>query len=478
VQFRPDKSFRGPALSEVIRNYVKEYILSHHLGPGDSLPPETQLATELGVGRSSVREAVKALQALGIVEVRHGDGLYVREYNFDPILETISYGSHFDTSTLAELVQIRGWLELEIIEQAVRQVRPEHIARMESAIESWRAAGESGTAGPDMRTALDRDFQRALYAALGNESLLKLLEVFWTVFREPPASHTGTPAYYETLLRAVKTGDPAGASSAMRDRQRTWPSLSRNAQPWPAEPAARAGEPPFRRPALNEAVRGYIKQYILDRGLKAGDALSTEGELANDLGVGRTSVREAVKSLQSLGIIEVRHGGGLYVREYNFDPVLEVLGYGIRFDTRTLIELLQIRMWLESAVIGDAIHAMTDLDLAKIEAIITPWQERVQAGAAGKDTIKEWDQAFHRALYTSLGNETLVKLIDVFWMAFGEFVGDYRNEPEPDLEEHLRILEAVKARDVAAARRAVRQNITRNQERFRLILESEPRYGL
>ncbi len=326
MQFRPDKSFRGPALSEAIRNYVKEYILSHHLGPGDSLPPETQLATELGVGRSSVREAVKALQALGIVEVRHGDGLYVREYNFDPILETISYGSHFDTSTLAELVQIRGWLELEIIEQAVRQARPEHIARMETAIAAWRATDRPAVDA----SALDRDFQRALYAALGNESLLKLLEVFWAVFREPPASHTGTPAYYETLLRAVKTGDPAGASSAMRDRQRTWPRLSRNAQPWPAEPAARAGEPPFRRPALNEAVRGYIKQYILDRGLKAGDALSTEGELANDLGVGRTSVREAVKSLQSLGIIEVRHGGGLYVREYNFDPVLEVLGYGIR----------------------------------------------------------------------------------------------------------------------------------------------------
>ncbi len=45
---------------------------------------------------------------------------------------------------------------------------------------------------------------------------------------------------------------------------------------------------------------------------------------------------------------------------------------------------------------------MTERDLAKIEAIIAPWQERVQAGAAGKDTIKEWDQAFHRALYTSL----------------------------------------------------------------------------
>ena len=86
------KPLRGPALSKAVRDYVKQYILDHKLQGGDALPPETQLAHDLGVGRSSVREAVKALQSLGIVEVRHGDGLYVREYNMDPILETLSFG--------------------------------------------------------------------------------------------------------------------------------------------------------------------------------------------------------------------------------------------------------------------------------------------------------------------------------------------------------------------------------------------------
>ena len=73
-------SFRRPVLNELIRDYVKQHILDHGLSAGDPLPSETQLAQELGVGRGSVREAIKALQSLGIVEVRHGDGLYVRPY--------------------------------------------------------------------------------------------------------------------------------------------------------------------------------------------------------------------------------------------------------------------------------------------------------------------------------------------------------------------------------------------------------------
>ena len=470
------RPFRGPVLSEAIRDYVKGYILEHHLGPGASLPPETQLATELGVGRSSVREAVKALQALGIIEVRHGDGLYVREYNFDPILETISYGSHFDASTLAELAQIRKWLELEIIGQAIEQTRPEHIVQMEAALEKWRESIDDHTDASAELAAIDRDFHRALYAPLGNESLIRLLEVFWMVPPALPSGHSGSRDLLEqraAILRAFETADPAAARRAVLAQQPISRMYDRAGMTLESARPAESTGTILRRPTLNASIRRYIKQYILDHDLRPGDALLTEVELASDLGVGRTSVREAVKSLQSLGIVEVRHGGGLYVREFNFDPVLEVLGYGIRFDTRTLAELLEIRMWLETAVIEDAVHGMTPADVARLEAIIEPWEKHIAHGSAGIEAIKEWDQAFHRALYTPLDNETLVKLIDVFWMAFGEFVGDYRNDPVPDLEEHKRILDAVRARDVSSARRAIRQNIARNQERFRIILASE-----
>ena len=63
-------------------------------------------------------------------------------------------------------------------------------------------------------------------------------------------------------------------------------------------------EKPLRRPALSKEVRDYIKQYILENDLKGGDPLPPEHQLVEELGVGRSSVREAIKSLQSLGIVE------------------------------------------------------------------------------------------------------------------------------------------------------------------------------
>lgn len=202
---------RGPALSETIRNYVKQYILDHGLNGGDPLPPETQLAQELGVGRSSVREAIKALQSLGIVEVRHGNGLYVREYNFDPVLETLSYGMRFDTKTLAELAQIRIWLEAAVVGQAVAQITPEAVKELETILAEWKARLATGKSVSD----LDEHFHRTLYKALNNQTLIKLLEVFWIAFENlennliPVENLMVTLEHHQEILEAVKLGDAA-----------------------------------------------------------------------------------------------------------------------------------------------------------------------------------------------------------------------------------------------------------------------------
>ena len=117
-----DMPLRGQALNEAIREYIKDYILKQKLKPGDALPPEPQLMEELGVGRSSVREAVKWLQSLGIVEIRRGNGLYVRNVNFDPVLESLSYNMRFDPNMFAEVFQLRVWLESAAIENAVARI--------------------------------------------------------------------------------------------------------------------------------------------------------------------------------------------------------------------------------------------------------------------------------------------------------------------------------------------------------------------
>ncbi len=205
----------------------------------------------------------------------------------------------------------------------------------------------------------------------------------------------------------------------------------------------------LRGEALYKAVCDHIKQYIIENNLKPGDPLPSEGQLADDLGVGRGSVREAVKSLQSLGIIDVQHGTGLSVRELNFDPMLETFKFGMQFDARSIAELLQIRILLETAVIGKAVEKIEPAALQDLEDLLALWEDH---NRQGKSFI-ELDEDFHRILYSALDNKTLMQLFNVFWDAFWELeLGDtLKPDPASELRKHREILDAVKARDAELA---------------------------
>ena len=138
-----DKPFRGPLLNRAIQDHLKRYITEHHLQAGDMLPPEGQIAEDLGVGRGSVREAIKALESLGIVEVRHGNGVFVRSFNFDSVLDLLSYGLVFDQSRIAEIFQIRKWLEATAIAEIVHLIKPEEIAQIEDLLARWERKADA-----------------------------------------------------------------------------------------------------------------------------------------------------------------------------------------------------------------------------------------------------------------------------------------------------------------------------------------------
>lgn len=230
-------------------------------------------------------------------------------------------------------------------------------------------------------------------------------------------------------------------------------------------------EKPLRGPALNEAIRNYVKQYILEHNLNPGDPLPPETQLAQELGVGRSSVREAVKALQSLGIIEVRHGDGLYVREYNFDPVLEMLSYGMRFDPAALAELFQIRIWLEGAVIEDAVKQISAEETGELEEVIAAWEKRVEANEPDTDL----DERFHYILHKTVKNQSLLKLFKAFWIAFENLDIEIIHESDPvlELENHRAILEAVRSRDTRLARDLLVKHFSHLQGRIHQAIRSE-----
>ena len=110
-----------------------------------------------------------------------------------------------------------------------------------------------------------------------------------------------------------------------------------------------------RREALHDTIQHRIERYIIDSGSSPGDSLPPQQELAKALGISVPSLREAMKSLQAIGVIEVRHGSGTYVGRFSLDPLVDGLTFRIRLEAgenmRTMIELLEIRMVLESAYV-------------------------------------------------------------------------------------------------------------------------------
>jgi len=210
-------------------------------------------------------------------------------------------------------------------------------------------------------------------------------------------------------------------------------------------------KPLERAPLLHESVQESLRKYIEDNRLEAGAALPPEGYLAQQLGVSRNSVREAIKALASLGILETRRGIGVFVKEFSFKPLLDNLAYGLQTSLRNIEELRQIRQVLEVGLIDKTIEMINDEDLAELRAVT----ERMRIRAERNESFAEEDQQFHQLLFRCQNNQMLSALIDIFWTAYYKVSGfaDLENPtPLATWRDHHEIVEAIAAKDVDAAR--------------------------
>ena len=212
-----------------------------------------------------------------------------------------------------------------------------------------------------------------------------------------------------------------------------------------------APHPPARRRRLPEELQRSLTGYVRDNGLRPGDRLPPEAELAEALGVGRSSIREAIRGLESLGALETRHGVGVFVGAFTLAPLIEQIGRGIGAELRDFTEVLDVRCTLEVALIGRAMAAIGPRDIASLREVVAAMERRVRAG----ENFAPEDQAFHATLFAPLGNRVVLNLLDVFWRVFTD-TARVLQRPETDLVrtflDHQAILDAVAAGDVAAAR--------------------------
>ncbi|MER7480204.1 FadR/GntR family transcriptional regulator [Streptomyces sp. NPDC126510] len=163
------------SLTDKAIEQIRELIRSGALPPGAKLPPEPELAAQLGLSRNLAREAVKALSVARVLEVRRGDGTYVTSLQPSLLLEGLGGAVELlqsDKGALLDLMEVRRLLEPLATGLAAGRITDEQLADVERHLDAMREARDD----VEQLNAHDAAFHRAVVAATGNETLLSLLE--------------------------------------------------------------------------------------------------------------------------------------------------------------------------------------------------------------------------------------------------------------------------------------------------------------
>ncbi|MPV48491.1 FCD domain-containing protein [Pseudactinotalea sp. HY160] len=207
------------ALTDRAIGEIKAMIQAGDLQPGDRLPPEGELSERLGLSRSSLREAVKALEAMRVLDVRRGDGTYVTSLEPRLLLEAMSFVLDFHQShAVLEVFEVRRILETSSAALAADHATPEQVAGLRESLAASRAASDI-----EDLVEHDRDFHARIADSTGNGYLAGLLGTvsdktvrarIWRGLTQDRAVDK-TLAEHEAIIAAIETGNSELARALM-----------------------------------------------------------------------------------------------------------------------------------------------------------------------------------------------------------------------------------------------------------------------
>jgi GntR family transcriptional repressor for pyruvate dehydrogenase complex len=211
-------SMRQPTTVDRISGRVLGHINAQRLRPGDRLPAERELAALLGVGRPSLREAIRSLQARGHLVVRHGSGVYVAEPATSAALRD---GLSDQTLSLRELYDMREVIELPAAEWSARRQDAERLTAVQRAYDELEAAASADDVEFDRLRTLDAAFHLRVVEAAGNRFLTQTVGILHELLSTGMKTTLDIPGRLERsrrdhkrILTAILAGDPAAARRA------------------------------------------------------------------------------------------------------------------------------------------------------------------------------------------------------------------------------------------------------------------------
>lgn len=215
----------------------------------------------------------------------------------------------------------------------------------------------------------------------------------------------------------------------------------------------RASKPlrPIARPRLYEQLVEQLCEHIEDAGLRPGDRLPPERELAAQLGVSRVSIGQALVALEVQGIIDVRHGEGAVLLETR--PEQQVIA-SLRAHQRRLPEIIEAREALEVKLAELAAQRRTDDDMARVDDALAFMESEIEAGSRGEGGDERFHAAVTAAGHSGLLADLMKELSPLIRESRIESLGQ-PGRPKDSLAGHRRIAEAIRSRDSDAAGKAM-----------------------
>lgn len=207
-----------------------------------------------------------------------------------------------------------------------------------------------------------------------------------------------------------------------------------------------------KRPSLSYVVMENIKHAILDGTIKPGDLLPSEAEMSEQMDVGKSSVREAIKMLSAMGVVESIQGEGTYVRSNVDDQGINPMVYQLVLMQGSNEQIFQLREMLEPAYTQLAMEKATAEDIEKIVSAVDELERKV---ALGTQTAQD-DLAFHEAVLHATHNPFVIKIGLTSMHLFEASINNSMlNIPDQAVQDHRRILDAMIEKDKDKLREGV-----------------------
>lgn len=217
-------------ISTILVETLTNQLLTGELSPGDKLPTELEFADKLGVGRNSVREAMKMLSALGIIEIKRGQGTFITDSPSLSTLHPLVLSLAVTQPTTRELVELRFAVDGGIAELACNQMTEAALSRLQEINDALSLEIEKERHDIERILQLDFDFHVALIEATGNKMIEKLGKTIYSLYFESMRKGLSLEprrAYqdHRRLIAALRANDPAQVRNAVEESVKGWEDL-------------------------------------------------------------------------------------------------------------------------------------------------------------------------------------------------------------------------------------------------------------